>query len=212
MNAGIADAANLSWMLAGALNGWAAANILKAYQAERQPITDQVSRFAFNMAKDVSHQRRGVSADIEREDEIGEAARATLGREAYDLYIEHQCCGGLNFGYFYADSPIIAFDGGSHPVYSMGRFESSSVPGCRGPHLWLNGRCSLYDACGEDFALLRFDPRARISGLIDAAAQRGAPLKLIEVDAHDAPITLCAQPRPAAPGPTRGVARRRRTG
>ena len=37
---------------------------------------------------------------------------------------------------------------------------------------------------GEDFALLRFDPRARISGLIDAAAQRGAPLKLIEVDAQ----------------------------
>ena len=34
--------------------------------------------------------------------------------------------------------------------------------------------------------MLRFDLRARISGLIDAAAQRGVPLKLIEVDAHDA--------------------------
>jgi len=186
MNAGIADAASLSWMLAAVLNGWATSNILEAYQAERQPITDQVSRFAFNMAKNVSRQRREVSAEIERQDKIGEAARATLGQEAYNLYVQQQCCGGLNFGYFYADSPIIAYDGASHPVYSMGRFESSSVPGCRGPHLWLNGSSSLYDACGEGFALLRLDPRACISGLIDAVAQRGVPLKIVEVDTRDA--------------------------
>jgi hypothetical protein len=37
----------------------------------------------------------------------------------------------LNFGYFYADSPVIAYDGEAHPPYSMGRFTSSSVPGCR---------------------------------------------------------------------------------
>ena len=186
MNAGIADAATLSWMLAAVLIGWAEPNILEAYQAERQPITDQVSRFAFNVAKDVSQQRREVSSDIERQDEIGEGARAALGREAYDLYIQQQCCGGLNFGYFYANSPIVAYDGARHPVYSMGRFESSSVPGCRAPHLWLYGYCSLYDACGDDFALLRLDPRARISGIIDAAAQGGVPLKIVEVDARNA--------------------------
>ena len=186
MNAGIADAASLSWLLAAVLNGWAAPNILEAYQAERQPITDQVSQFAFDTAKDVSRQRRGVSADIERQDEIGEVTRAALGREAYDLYVQQQCCGGLNFGYFYAVSPIIAYDGSPHPVYSMGRFESSSVPGCRAPHLWLRGHCSLYDTCGNDFALLRLDPRARISGIIDAAALRRVPLKIVEVDEPDA--------------------------
>jgi 2-polyprenyl-6-methoxyphenol hydroxylase-like FAD-dependent oxidoreductase len=185
MNAGIADGANLSWMLAAVLNGWAPPTILEAYQAERQPITDQVSRFAFNMAKEVSQQRREISADIERQDEIGAAARAALGREAYDLYVQQQCCGGLNFGYFYANSPIIAYDGAPHPAYSMGRFESSSVPGCRAPHLWLDGRRSLYDACGDDFALLRLDPRARISGIIEAAARRGVPLKIVEVDGRD---------------------------
>ena len=25
-----------------------------------------------------------------------------IGKEAYDLYVQQQCCGGLNFGYFYA--------------------------------------------------------------------------------------------------------------
>ena len=36
MNAGIADAMNLSWMLAGVLHGWAAPEILDAYEAERR--------------------------------------------------------------------------------------------------------------------------------------------------------------------------------
>ena len=138
------------------------------------------------MAKNVSQQRREVSPDIERQDGVGEAARAALGREAYDLYVQQQCCGGLNFGYFYASSPIIAYDGAAHPIYSMGRFESSSVPGCRAPHVWLDGHRSLYDACGDDFALLRFDPRAPISGIVDAAARRRVPLKIVEVDASNA--------------------------
>ena len=38
MNAGIADAMNLSWLLAAHLNGWAPAAILDAYEAERLPI------------------------------------------------------------------------------------------------------------------------------------------------------------------------------
>src|SRR5262245_12452082 len=187
MNAGIADAASLSWMLAAVLNAWAAENILGAYQADRQPITDPASRFAFSMAKNVSQQRREVSPDIERQDETGAAARAAMGREAYDLYVQQQCCGGLNFGYFYTDSPIIAYDGAAHPVYSMGRFESSSVPGCRAPHVWLDGHRSLYDACGDDFALLRFDPRTPVSGIVDAAARRSVPLKIVDVDARHAP-------------------------
>lgn len=186
MNAGIADAANLSWMLAAVLSGWAEPALLDAYQAERQPITDQVSRFAFNMAKEVSQQRREISADIERQDAVGEATRTTIGREAYDLYVQQQCCGGLNFGYFYADSPAIAYDGEAHPAYSMGRFTSSSVPGCRAPHFWLRDGRSLYDALGPNYTLIRFDPTVRVSGIVEAAARRGVPLVILDVDASDA--------------------------
>ena len=42
MNAGIADAMNLSWQLAAVLHCWAPPAILDAYEAERQPITEQV--------------------------------------------------------------------------------------------------------------------------------------------------------------------------
>jgi 2-polyprenyl-6-methoxyphenol hydroxylase-like FAD-dependent oxidoreductase len=50
MNAGIADALNLSWLLGARLAGWAPEAILDAYEAERQPITEQVSRFAMDHA------------------------------------------------------------------------------------------------------------------------------------------------------------------
>ena len=54
MNAGIADAANLAWLLAAHLSGWAPASILDAHEAERLPITEQVSVFAMNHAMSLS--------------------------------------------------------------------------------------------------------------------------------------------------------------
>ncbi len=52
MNAGIADAANLSWLLAArAARLGARPRILDAYEAERQPITEQVSHFAMEHAR-----------------------------------------------------------------------------------------------------------------------------------------------------------------
>jgi 2-polyprenyl-6-methoxyphenol hydroxylase-like FAD-dependent oxidoreductase len=182
MNAGIADAANLAWQLAAVLKRWAAPALLDAYQAERQPITDQASHFAFDMSKAVSQQRREIAPDIERDDAVGEAVRAQIGREAYDLYSQQQCCGGLNFGYFYANSPIIAYDGEPHPVYSMGRCEPSSVPGCRAPHFWLSDGRSLYDALGDGYGLIRFDKSVAVDGLVAAASRRGVPLVVLDID------------------------------
>jgi 2-polyprenyl-6-methoxyphenol hydroxylase-like FAD-dependent oxidoreductase len=186
MNAGIADAANLSWLLAATLNGWAVPQCLAAYQAERQPITDQVSRLAFAMAQQNSQQRREISADIERNDAVGETTRAEIGKQARDLYIQQQCCGGLNFGYFYEGSPIIAYDGEPHPAYTMRDFTPSTVPGCRLPHVWLRDGRSLYDALGPDYTLIRVDPAVRIAGIVEAAARRGVPLAVRGLDAPDA--------------------------
>lgn len=183
MNAGIADAANLAWKLAGTLNGWAAPGILDAYDAERRPITDQVSRFIADVARRVMSQRQEISADIERHDAVGEATRARIGKEAYELDAHQQCCGGLNFGYYYDDSPIIAYDGGRPPAYTMGTFTSSTVPGCRAPHFWLEGRRSLYDTLGADYTLLRLDPGVRVDGMVAAARQRGVPLAVLDVEA-----------------------------
>lgn len=115
MNAGIADAINLSWLLAACVQGWADERILDAYQAERQPITEQVSQFAMDHAQKMIRARRAVPPDIEVPGPEGDALRAEIGREAYELNVQQFCCAGLNFGYFYTGSPIIVTDGEAPP-------------------------------------------------------------------------------------------------
>ncbi len=80
MNAGIADAANLSWMIAATLSGWAPPAILDAYEAERQPVTDQVSRFTQDSGSRIMTQRREIPAEIEWPGPIGDAMRARIGQ------------------------------------------------------------------------------------------------------------------------------------
>jgi 2-polyprenyl-6-methoxyphenol hydroxylase-like FAD-dependent oxidoreductase len=182
MNAGIADATNLSWLLAAHLNGWAPAAILDAYEAERWPITSQVSRFAMSHAEAEIRRRGAVPDEIEQAGEKGDLARAEVGRLAYEINVQQYACEGLNFGTYYDRSPIIAYDGSEHPAYTMNSYTPSTVPGCRTPHLSYDNGHSLYDAMGPEFTLLRFDPAIDVAALELAARDRGVPLKLLDVE------------------------------
>ena len=185
MNAGIADATNLTWQIAAVLNGWGAPALLDAFEAERHPITEQVSVFAMNHSAAMARTRREVPADIEATGPAGEAVRARVGQASYDLNVTQYCCAGLNFGSYYDNSPIIAAEEERPPPYSMGDFTPSTVPGCRTPHLWLDDRSSLYDAMGPDYTLLRFDTAADPGPLLAAARGQGMPLRLLDVGAAD---------------------------
>jgi 2-polyprenyl-6-methoxyphenol hydroxylase-like FAD-dependent oxidoreductase len=182
MNAGIADAMNLSWLLAAHLNGWAPAAILDAYEAERWPITSQVSRFAMSHAEAEIRRRGAVPENIEAAGPEGERVRAEVGRLAYEINVQQYACAGLNFGTYYDRSPIIVYDGAEHPAYTMNSYTPSSVPGCRTPHLWCDDGRSLYDAMGPEFTLLKFDAELDVATLEAAARQRGMPLKVLRID------------------------------
>ena len=181
MNAGIADATNLAWLLDAAIKGWADASILNAYEAERHPITEQVSHFVMNHAQKMIKARRAVPHNIEAMDAEGEAARIATGSEAYDLNVQQFCCEGLNFGYYYEGSPIIAHEDEPAPAYSMGSFTPSTIPGCRAPHFWLANGQSLYDLFGKGYSLLRFDASADAQSLLDAVQAQGIPVTLIDL-------------------------------
>jgi 2-polyprenyl-6-methoxyphenol hydroxylase-like FAD-dependent oxidoreductase len=187
MNAGIADAMNLSWMLAAHLQGRAPQSILDAHELERQPITDQVSRFAMKHAEGAIRERTTVPHDLEHDTAEGAAARRRVGEAAYRLHVQQFACAGLNYGYFYDRSPIIAYDAESAPSYSMHDYTPSTVPGCRLPHFWLRDERSLYDALAPDHTLLRFDPTVDASDLLAAADRAGVPLALLDVAADDIP-------------------------
>ena len=187
MNAGIADAVNLAWVLSARLQGWGGERMLDAYEAERLPITDQVSRFAMDHAAKMIKARQAVPANIEAPGSEGEASRASVGREAYELNVQQFCCAGLNFGYFYQGSPIIIGDGEAPPPYTMGSFVESTVPGCRAPHFWLRDGASLYDRLGLGYTLLRIDPRVPVAEFLSAAERRGVPFQLVELAGESLP-------------------------
>src|SRR6201746_733670 len=165
MNAGIADAMNLSWLLAAHLNGWAPSSILDAYEAERWPITSQVSKFAMSHAEAEIRRRGAVPDEIEDAGLEGEHARREVGHLAYEINVQQYACEGLNFGTYYDRSPIIAYDGSGHPAYTMNSYTPSTVPGCRTPHIPLADGSSLYDAMGPEFTLMRFDPTIDVAAV-----------------------------------------------
>jgi 2-polyprenyl-6-methoxyphenol hydroxylase-like FAD-dependent oxidoreductase len=186
MNAGIADAMNLSWLLAAHLNGWAPLAILDAYEAERWPITSQVSRFAMSHAEAEIRRRGAVPQEIEEAGPRGERARQQVGRLAYEINVQQYACAGLNFGTYYDRSPIIAYDGSQHPSYTMDSYTPSTVPGCRTPHFWCDDGRSLYDAMGPEFTLLRFDSALDVTALEAAARSKAVPLRVLDLERGEA--------------------------
>lgn len=183
MNAGLADAANLAWHLSAQIEGWAAPEALAAYEKERHPITEQVSRFAMNHAHAMSQRRREIPLNLEEDSPEGQAAREAFGQNLYDLNVQQYCCAGLNFGYYYDQSPVMVYDGDKAPEYSMGSFTASTVPGCRAPHFWLSEGQSLYDALGPAYTLLCLKPGFddALQALQAAAEHQGMPLRVLDV-------------------------------
>jgi len=181
MNAGIADGVQLAWLLASVLGGWATEGILDSYEAERLPITDQVSHLAMDLVLEnaAALAERPPTPELADPGPAGEELRATIGPILRELNVPQFAPEGLNFGYFYDGSPIIAYDGTPPPDYSMGEVTPTTVPGCRLPHFEIDGRPVL-DHLGPDYTLIRFDPDVDISAFAAAAAAAALPLVMVD--------------------------------
>ncbi|CCW17785.1 hypothetical protein EBBID32_21340 [Sphingobium indicum BiD32] len=187
MNTGIEDAMGLSWLLAGALEGWLPDAALDAYQAERQNIGDKISRAAVNMASaqhEIAH-NLDLRNKVELPGEEGEAARHYIRNRLIEADSNQFNPQGLNFGLQYDASPLIAYDDEAAPEFTIATYTPSSVPGCRAPHFSLiETGTPLIDHLGRGFALLVSDDDVEIGGLIDAAKACGLPLAVIDI-AHE---------------------------
>lgn len=181
MNAGIADAMNLSWLLCSVINGWASSTMIDAYEAERLPITDQVSRYAMKkMQENIAAVGSGAPPKVlSAGGPVGWMIRRQLGKKLYDINLPQMAPEGLNYGYYYTGSPIIAHEAELAPDYDMGAFTPSTVPGCRLPHFDVNGRTVL-DLLGPDYTLIRFDKRIDVEPLLAAARAAKIPMKIVD--------------------------------
>ncbi len=189
MNAGIADCTNLTWMMAAVLKGQADEKLLEAHERERHPITEQVSRLAMGKALEYMDRslRRNIPKILEKPGFIGNLVRSRLGKQLYEMNEPQFACEGLNFGYYYDDSPIIESDGEQPPAYDMGHATPSTVPGCRLPHFWVDGERSLYDQLGDVYTLLNFSGEAVDDSLTSAFAKACLPFEVLDLSERPAP-------------------------
>ena len=194
MNAGIADVLNLTWLLGARIAGWADERILDAYQAERRPITEQVSRFAMGHQQKLA--KPGLPAALEDEGPQGDEARRAFGAAVRALNEPQFAAAGLNYGYSYDASPIVRYDGEKAPGYTMGAYSPSTVPGCRAPHFRLEDGTSLYDLLSPGYTAV-CAPGTHVDVLAAAAELRGIPFTVVEAPRlpaeYEQPITLVRQ-------------------
>lgn len=162
-NTGVGDAANLAWKVAAVVQGWAPADLLDSYEAERMPVAQTVLGVA-------GSNLRTLSVDLVDPDLMGsgpDAERAierTRDRILLSKEAEFHSL-GLVLGAGYTDAARAQ-------MVDVSTYAPGIVPGARLPHRRLADGTSLYDALGPGFTLLGDDA----DELVAEAVRRGVPL------------------------------------
>ena len=177
MNTGVDDAANLGWKIAAMVQGWGGPGLLDSYGIERRPIALRNT----GTAKAISRNVGKVPIADAILDADGDFARAELGAHL-STFAEEFASIGVQLGARYDGSPIIVSDGTAPPPDDPSIYVPTACPGGRAPHLFDADGGSLYDRLGTGFSLLHLHGDHDTASMAAAAAARGLPLKILEVD------------------------------
>jgi hypothetical protein len=189
MNTGLLDIVNLSWKLAGVLQGWGGEHLLDSYEAEQHPVAVR------NVTEAGENLRRMLSPRILRPDPAAfdssspnfEKARKEYGDRYTEMMKREWFSVGIHLGYVYENSPIVVPDSTPAPVNQVSRYVPTARPGSRAPHVWLKPGQSTLDLFGREFVLLRFGAEPMSTqGLVAAAARVGMPLRVVDIDNAEA--------------------------
>lgn len=181
MNMGIADAVDLGWKIAAALQGWGGPVLLDSYETERRSVHEIVLEESVGNHAILANQllrERIEDATPEGEairKEVSEVIRQAKAREFYAL--------GVVLGLRYRSSPVIAADS-SAATWTMSReYVPSAAPGSLAPHAWLDDGGSLYDRFGQGFTLLVLDDLdgGDIEVARSEAERTRTPLKIVSL-------------------------------
>jgi 2-polyprenyl-6-methoxyphenol hydroxylase-like FAD-dependent oxidoreductase len=181
MNAGIADAVDLSWKLAATCAGWGGGALLDSYEAERRQVGQQLSRIATGLGWPTTH-RFVDDVALREPGPAGERARRAAAEQVLAGDRKRFDSVGAQLGYVYRDSPVIPSMSPEGPPLAVDRYQQELIAGGRLPHAWLADGRALYDVLDRDFTILA--PRDRDSGRALAAAMtaEGVPHTLLHVD------------------------------
>ena len=184
-NTAVEDAVNLGWKLAAVIKRQAGPTLLDTYSIERRPLAMRNTGYAQAFADSLGMFQPGP--EIEDDTPAGAAARQQAGAYLNAHARAEFNIPGITFGGRYDGSPIIVGDGTAPPPDAINTYVPSACPGGRAPHLWLGQGCSLYDAFGFEWTLLRLGPHAPESvGFVRAAAALGLDLTVLDLPSEEA--------------------------
>jgi hypothetical protein len=93
---------------------------------------------------------------------------------------------GVELGYTYADSGLIAYEPGNFEDWDTITYTPHARPGVRIPHVWLRDGRAMQDVLGPDYVLLDLTGNADTSAVAAAFNRAGAPLQVFHSDERDA--------------------------
>jgi len=182
MNTGVGDAFDLSWKLAGVIKGWGGPGLLDGYEEERRPIGLRNRDASGWAAAGVPIWRALVTPAIHEATPEGRAARQRL---AASFDVNHRRMHGMvgvEAGYSYAGSRLIADEPGNVAEWETSRYIPRAVPGARIPHMWLKDGRAMQDVLGDGYTLLDLRGDCDTARLEAAFCALGAPLEILRFD------------------------------
>jgi 2-polyprenyl-6-methoxyphenol hydroxylase-like FAD-dependent oxidoreductase len=165
MNSGVGDAIDLGWKLEATLRGWGGPRLLASYEQERRPV-GQRNVAASRYASQGRRKWRGLWRDLDELVRVAEVEQ----RKSNEMV-------GAELGYRYQGSPIIADEPGG-PEDDWRKYQPTSWPGARLPHVWLDGHVPIQDRIGRGYTLLRLG--AQDTSALEKA-MRGVPFEVLDI-------------------------------
>jgi 2-polyprenyl-6-methoxyphenol hydroxylase-like FAD-dependent oxidoreductase len=184
MNTGIQDAVDLAWKLEACLRGWGGPVLLDSYEVERRPVAVRnVQESTGNLNRMLAPRKQRPPREIFEPGAEADRARAEFGGRFAEMMKREWHTLGIHLGYVYEGSPVIVPDGTPPPPDEVTTYTQTARPGSRAPHVWLDDGRSTLDLFGRGFVLLRIGGAAPPGdGIRQAAAARGVPLQVVEID------------------------------
>ncbi len=174
VNTGFEDARNLGWKLAAVLQGWGQEALLDSYDTERRPV------FA-------STARDFIARAIETDRQFLNDFHPERDRSAFEAAWAARSAGAVGevqaFEPHYEGSPVIAGDSPSQASggSAVGRHEFKARTGHHLAPAQLSDGANVYERLGVGYTLLAFGAIASdVRAFVDAAAQAGLPLAVVE--------------------------------
>ncbi len=188
VNTGMADAFDLGWKLEATLRGWGGARLLdESYHYERHRVATELLEYqGVDFSQSEPRRIRPPLPLYDAPDESlweggpsGDAARVAYGRGLVASRGDEFQKPQIDLGYRYDGSPVICADGSPQPDRTeLRRYQASTRPGGRAPHVALDNGQSTLDRFGPGFTLVLTRPADDVAAFERQARARNVPLRV----------------------------------